>query len=169
MPLWTIFQSRVDTDVLDSQFQIIFNHIIMASPTDFSTVFTILKRTKEQLNSLGQRICPIVFDMGLLGAWGLFGKDTRTWGRFTFWGWDAFVKGVLERIGADWEYWKVADVQITDMSNNMVLATGRYQAKNKKNGKEINAQVAHVWTLKNGKVVVFQQYTDTKQVAEAVK
>ena len=51
----------------------------------------------------------------------------------------------------------------------MVLATGRYQAKHKKSGKEINAQVAHVWTLKEGKVVVFQQYTDTKQVAEAVE
>ncbi len=81
---------------------------------------------------------------------------------------DSFVKGVLERIGADWEYWKIADLQLTDMSNNMVLGTGRYQAKNKKNGKLINAQVAHVWTLRNGKVVIFQQYTDTKQVAEAI-
>ncbi len=82
---------------------------------------------------------------------------------------DSFNKGVLARIGADWEYWKIGELQLTDMSNNMVLATGRYQAKNKNTGKEINAQVAHVWTLKSGKVVIFQQYTDTKQVAEAVK
>ena len=82
---------------------------------------------------------------------------------------DAFTKGVLERLGADWEYWKISELQLTDMSNNMVLATGRYQAKHKNTGKEINAQVAHVWTLKNGKVVIFQQYTDTKQVAEAVE
>ncbi len=81
---------------------------------------------------------------------------------------DAFVKGVLERIGADWEYWKIADLQLNDMTNSMVLGTGRYQAKNKKNGKVINAQVAHVWTLKNSKVVKFQQYTDTKQIAEAI-
>ncbi len=51
----------------------------------------------------------------------------------------------------------------------MVLATGRYQAKYKKNSAVIDAQVAHVWTLKDGKVIKFQQYTDTKQVAEAIK
>jgi len=57
---------------------------------------------------------------------------------------------------------------LNEMTNGMVLGTGRYQAKNKKSGKILNAQVAHLWTLKNGKVTKFQQYTDTKQVAEAI-
>jgi len=51
----------------------------------------------------------------------------------------------------------------------MVLGTGRYQAKYKKNGAVIDAQFAHVFTLKDGKVIKFQQYTDTKQVSEAIK
>ena len=39
----------------------------MASPTDLNTVYTTLKnRTKEHINALGQNVCPIVFDMGLL-------------------------------------------------------------------------------------------------------
>lgn len=38
----------------------------MATPTDLSTVYTTLKRAKEQMNALGQNTCPIVFDMGLL-------------------------------------------------------------------------------------------------------
>jgi ketosteroid isomerase-like protein len=50
-----------------------------------------------------------------------------------------------------------------------VLATGRYKAKHKKTGKKLNAQMAHVWTLKNGKVTKFQQYTDTKQASEVIK
>lgn len=82
---------------------------------------------------------------------------------------DATVKGVFEPIGAEWDYWKLTNLQLNEMSNGQVLATGRYKAKHKKTGKKLNAQMAHVWTLKNGKVTKFQQYTDTKQAAEAVK
>lgn len=82
---------------------------------------------------------------------------------------DATVKGVFEPIGAEWEYWKLTNLQLNQMDNGEVLATGRYKAKHKKTGKKLNAQMAHVWTLKNGKVTNFQQYTDTKQAAEVVK
>ena len=68
----------------------------------------------------------------------------------------------------DWEYWKVADLELLEMANDMVLATARYQGKFKKNGNTINAQVAHIWSLSEGKVIKFQQYVDTKQVAEAM-
>ena len=40
---------------------------------------------------------------------------------------------------------------------------------NLKTGKKIDAQAAHLWTLNNGKAVAFQQYVDTKQLAEAAK
>jgi hypothetical protein len=75
---------------------------------------------------------------------------------------DAIVKGVFQPIGAEWEYWNLVDLQLMEMKNGMVLATGRYQAKNKANGNILNAQMAHVWTLNNGKITKFQQYTDTK-------
>ena len=81
---------------------------------------------------------------------------------------DALMEGVLSRIGEDWEYWKVGELELYDMANDMVLATGRYEGKFKKNGKIINAQVAHIWSLEEGKIVKFQQYVDTKQVAEAM-
>lgn len=80
---------------------------------------------------------------------------------------DAIVKGVFERIGNDWEYWKITDLDIMELKNGMVLATARYQAKNKKNGKLLNAQVAHLFTLQNGKITSFQQFTDTKQAFDA--
>lgn len=82
---------------------------------------------------------------------------------------DAVLNGVFARIGEEWEYWKLTDIQLHDMANNMVLATLRYDAKNKANGKTIDSQTAHLWTLKDGKIVGFQQFTDTKQAAEAVE
>lgn len=82
---------------------------------------------------------------------------------------DAIVKGVFEPIGNDWDYWKIKNLQLNELQNGMVLATGRYEAKNKKTGKVLDAQVAHVFTLSKGKIVKFQQYTDTKQAAEVVQ
>lgn len=81
---------------------------------------------------------------------------------------DAVVDGVFARLGSEWDYWNLVDIELHDMANDQVLATGRYQAKYKKNGKTIDAQFAHLWTLKEGKVLNFQQYADTKQVTDAV-
>jgi len=81
---------------------------------------------------------------------------------------DAILGGVFARLAEEWEYFKLADLQVMGMENDMVLGTGRYQAKHKKTGKEINAQMAHLWKLKSGEVISFQQYADTKQVSEAV-
>ncbi len=81
---------------------------------------------------------------------------------------DAVLNGVFTRIGAEYEYFKLKDIQLHEMSNNQVLATLRYDAKVKENGALIDAQVAHLWTLKDGKVTAFQQYVDTKQLDEAL-
>jgi len=80
---------------------------------------------------------------------------------------DAVLKGVFERVGAEHEYFNLVDIQLHDMSNNQVLATLRYNGKLKKNGATFDTQAAHLWTLKNGKAIAFQQYVDTKQLAEA--
>ena len=82
---------------------------------------------------------------------------------------DAVLNGVFGRIMAEWEYWNLTDIQLHDMSGNQVLATLRYKAKHKTTGKEIDSQTAHLWTLWNGKITAFQQFTDTKQAAEAVR
>ncbi len=79
------------------------------------------------------------------------------------------MNGVFARIGAEWEYWNLNDMSLSAMGTNQVFATGRYNAKHKKTGNEINAQFVHVWTIKDGKATNFQQYADTKQVAKAIK
>lgn len=80
---------------------------------------------------------------------------------------DAVLNGVFGRIMADHEYFNLKDIELHEMSNGKVLATLRYDGKFK-NGKAYNAQVAHLWFLKDGKVVSFQQYVDTKKLHEAM-
>lgn len=82
---------------------------------------------------------------------------------------DAVLNGVFARLGADHEYFKLEDIQLHGMDNNQVLATLRYDAKVKNTGKTYNAQAEHLWTLKDGKVIAFQQFLDTKKVVEAMK
>ena len=81
----------------------------------------------------------------------------------------AVLKGVFARIGTDHEYFNLADIILHEMSNDQVLATLRYKGKLKNNGAIFDAQAAHLWTLKNGKVIAFQQYVDTKKLAEVAK
>lgn len=78
---------------------------------------------------------------------------------------DAVLKGIFERIGAEHDYFKVTDIELHEMSNNQVLATLRYDAKWKE-GEKYNVQAVHLWTLDNGKITGFQQYVDTKTIAE---
>lgn len=80
---------------------------------------------------------------------------------------DAVLNGVFAKIGAEHEYFNLKDIQLHEMAGNKVLATLRYNAKRKSNGALIDAQVAHLWTLQEGKVTGFQQYVDTKQLADA--
>jgi hypothetical protein len=82
---------------------------------------------------------------------------------------DAVLNGIFARVGEEWDGFKVVKIELHDMSNNQVLATLRYNGTYKKTKKYIDAQVAHLWTLKDGKVISFQQYVDTKQLADAAK
>lgn len=81
---------------------------------------------------------------------------------------EAVLNGVFARVGAEHEYFNLENVELHNMLENKVLATLRYDAKYK-NGGAYNAQVAHLWTLENGKITAFQQYVDTKKLNDALK
>jgi uncharacterized protein len=78
----------------------------------------------------------------------------------------AIGEGVFARLGADWDNFRVRTDKIID-GGDTVVALGRYSATWKATGKQLDAQFAHVWTWRNGKVVRFEQYTDTAQFARA--
>ena len=77
---------------------------------------------------------------------------------------DAVLKGVFERALTDFPDFSLSDIKLHNMENNQVLATLRYKATAKNTGKKLNAQAAHLWTFKDGKITAFQQYVDTKQL-----
>lgn len=78
------------------------------------------------------------------------------------------AEGVFARLIGEWEDWQLTNLTLYEMNYNKVLGTGRYRAKYKKNDNELDAQFAHLWTLQDGKVVKFQQYTDTKQIHDVI-
>lgn len=81
---------------------------------------------------------------------------------------DAVAGGVFGRIATDWEYWTLSDLEYHETNGDKIIVTGRYNAKNKITEKIIKAQFTHMWTVKNNKATRFQQYADTKQVADAM-
>ncbi|SRR6266511_3245670 len=90
---------------------------------------------------------------------------------FTYWpggpfiGPQAIVDGVFARIPKDFDGFRV-DVRRIVSGGDSVLAEARYLATAKATGRRLDIQVAHVWDLRDGKVVRFQQYTDTWQIAQ---
>lgn len=83
---------------------------------------------------------------------------------------DAILEGVFARLGANHEHFELKDVETHSMSDNKVLATLRYDGKVKTTGKTYNAQAAHLWTLNDkGAIIAFQQYVDTKKLADSEK
>lgn len=76
----------------------------------------------------------------------------------------AVAEGIFMRIGQDWNDYRVNIEQVIDGGENVVVL-GRYTATNKSTGKPLDAQFVHVWSLRDGKIVRFQQYADTAQFA----
>jgi len=77
----------------------------------------------------------------------------------------AVVEGVLARIPKDFDGFRLNVHRIVGFGDT-VLGEGRYTGTVKATGKRFDAQVAHVWDFYNGKVVRWQQYSDTWQFAD---
>lgn len=74
----------------------------------------------------------------------------------------AVFEGVFGRIGADYDGFVVTPAVYLP-SGDRVVVMGRYTGTNRATGEALDAQFAHVFTVRGGKVVHFQQYTDTAQ------
>lgn len=82
---------------------------------------------------------------------------------------DAVLNGVFIPLGTMYDGFTLKNIELHDMSNNQVLATLRYNATVKATQKTVDVQAAHLWTLKDGKIIAFQQYVDTKKLADSEK
>lgn len=79
----------------------------------------------------------------------------------------AVAEGLFFRLATEWENFQAIPEIFLDAGDTIVVL-GRYRGKYKTTGIAINAQFAHVWRVKNGKITNFQQYTDTAQAVNAV-
>lgn len=78
----------------------------------------------------------------------------------------AVADGVFHRLVADIANFAVLPAHFVE-GGDTVVVEGRYRGTMKATGRSVDAQFAHLWQLREGKVVRFQQYTDTKQWADA--
>jgi ketosteroid isomerase-like protein len=85
----------------------------------------------------------------------------------TYVGKDAIIEGVFKRIGAEWDGYEFRLERLVD-GGATIIGIGTYSGVYKKTGKKMSARVVHVWDLEDGKVKRFEQFTDTRLVAEAL-
>ncbi len=79
----------------------------------------------------------------------------------------AIGEGVFFRLATEWDNFQAIPSDFLDAGDTVVVL-GRYKATYKATGAPLDAQFAHVWRLKEGKAISFQQYTDTAQATRAV-
>ena len=79
----------------------------------------------------------------------------------------AVAEGLFARLAADWDL-AVVPAELIE-AGDTVVALGRFQGSFRRNGKPMDAQFAHVWRLKDGKVTAFDEYADTLQAAQVMQ
>jgi len=80
---------------------------------------------------------------------------------------EAIRERLFARVAAEWDGFS-HDLEKFVADGDTVVVLGRYRAVSKSTGKRVDAQLVHVWELRDGKIVCFQQYTDTAQWRDAV-
>lgn len=80
---------------------------------------------------------------------------------------EAVLHGVFARIGGDWHGFSAVSDEIID-GGETIVSLGHYSGTSKATGREMRAQFAHVFRVKNGKIAGFQQYADTLGTAIAL-
>ena len=86
----------------------------------------------------------------------------------TYSGPQAVLQGVFMRLGTEWEGYAAVPHEFI-VQGDKVVALGLYSGKFNATGKKFEAPFAHVWTLRDGKAVTFQQFTDTALVQAATR
>jgi len=80
---------------------------------------------------------------------------------------EAVLNGVFARCGGEWDGFAVVVDELLDVGDT-VVALGRYRGTYKATGREQNTQMVHVWRIKSGKAIGFQQHADTLHVARVI-
>ena len=77
------------------------------------------------------------------------------------------IDNVFGVLGSTWEGYGFTLERLID-GGDRIVATGDYRGRYRATGESMQARVAHVWQLEDGKIVRFEQFTDTLLVARAM-
>lgn len=86
----------------------------------------------------------------------------------TYVGPDAIIKGVFNRLASEWIGYR-AEVHTYLAEGDRVAAFGVYSGTYRATGKSMQAEFAHLYQLKDGKILTMHQYVDTHMVQEALR
>lgn len=85
----------------------------------------------------------------------------------TYVGPDQVVQQVFARLGSEWDGFAGVPEEFIAQGDTVVVL-GQYSGTYKATGKKFTAPFAHVWTVKNGKLARFRQFTDTALARDAL-
>jgi hypothetical protein len=80
---------------------------------------------------------------------------------------EAIRDGIFARVEQEWDGFSAEFEEILG-AGEVVIARGRYRGVFKATGTAINAEFVHVFRFKEGRIAMWQSYTDTAQFKEAV-
>ncbi len=80
---------------------------------------------------------------------------------------DAVLNNLFVKLVEEWDGFTVHPQTFHD-AGKIVVVEARYTGTHKATGKDIDAQVCHVWTVENGKVSKFQQYVNTAHLQDVM-
>lgn len=80
---------------------------------------------------------------------------------------DAILNNLFLKLGGEWDGFTVSPKSFYDAGDSVIVEV-RYSGTYKASGKSMDAQVCHVWDVKDGKVTRFQQYVDTAKLRDTM-
>ena len=80
---------------------------------------------------------------------------------------EALRQASLSALKTDWEGFDGELAELLD-AGETIVGLGHYVGTYKATGRRLRAQFAHVWTLRDGLVVRWRQYVDTRQFADVM-
>ncbi|MBC3934369.1 nuclear transport factor 2 family protein [Undibacterium sp. CY7W] len=86
----------------------------------------------------------------------------------TYIGWDEIQQHVFARLASEWQNYRVTIEQYF-AHQDQVVAIGTYSGIYLKTGLPFSARVAHLWTLRDGRISAFEQIVDSAMVWRAMK
>lgn len=86
----------------------------------------------------------------------------------TYVGVDSVRDNVFIAIAKEWDGWSVAIDELV-VEGETVIGVGTYTGTNRATGKSVSTRVTHIWRVRDGKAVRFEQITDTAEVLDAMR